>query len=255
MSSDAGVSTVTARAGLCRRVKRVFCAAIPKFVIDYMICLVTKTRFTDSSRIKRISRVVGALKRLFGLTVPMKLLLLVPYIVMVTKSLVGGPAVPIVVVSSTMTVMLTVLIRKFSFASYTTDVIDKFGVRVLRASVSLRGVMRRIPGLLRENNVDSVVGATLVTFYKFSFVKTLAMYKDVRLVLRQVVGRVRNAKRLVALAIVLKMVVVAMVKRTAIAFLVVNKVFHPRCVGHKLRSGGLSESLRSDVAIMRPLMP
>ena len=164
LSDSTNMSAIATETNLYQHIGHMFYTTVPGFIVSCIVYLVAGAHFASDSQVGQVDEIINTLGKLFNLSMPTGLLLLIPCVIVIAGSLMKKPTIPVMIISSAVAVVIAMAIQGFSFSDCAASMVSGFKMEMLHTSVDLENIVEQIPNLLQrwyefhdEHRIDGIL--------------------------------------------------------------------------------------------------
>lgn len=255
LSDSTNMSAIATETNLYQHIGHMFYTTVPGFIVSCIVYLVAGAHFASDSQVGQVDEIINTLGKLFNLSMPTGLLLLIPCVIVIAGSLMKKPTIPVMIISSAVAVVIAMAIQGFSFSDCAASMVSGFKMEMLHTSVDLENIVEQIPNLLQRGGMSSMMNTALMAFCGFSFIGALTVCGSMELILERIMKHIHGTGQLITLTVALGVVMITVIGEATVTFLMIGGMFRPEYIKRGLESKNLSRSLEDSITVVEPLVP
>lgn len=256
LSDSTNMSAIATGTNLYQHIGHMFYTTVPGFIISCIVYVIAGLHFASNAEISQVDEIISTLSKLFNLSMPVGLLLLIPPVIVIAGSLMKKPTIPVMILSSGVAVVIGVAVQGFSLTTCTTSMVSGFSMDMfVNPAINLDTVAEQIPRLLVRGGMSSMMNTALMAICGFSFIGALTVSGSLDVILARVMKHIHGTGQLITLTVVLGALVITVIGEATVTFLMIGGLFRSEYIKRGLESKNLSRSLEDSITVVEPLVP
>lgn len=256
LSDSTNMSAIATNTNLYQHIGHMFYTTIPGFIISCVVYVIAGMSFASSGEIGQVDAIIQTLARLFNLSMPVGILLLVPPIIVVIGSLRKKPTIPVMMISSAVAILIAIVVQGFSFATCATSMVSGFKMEMFSDSViDMENLVKEIPNLLQRGGMSSMMNTALMAFCAFGFIGALTVSGSLDVILERIMKHVHGTGQLITTTAILGVIIITVIGEASVTFLMIGGLFRAEYIKRGLETKNLSRTLEDSITVVEPLVP
>lgn len=256
LSDSTNMSAIATNTNLYQHIGHMFYTTVPGFIISCVVYVFAGLHFASSGEIGQVDAIIDALSKLFHLSMPVGLLLLVPPAIVLIGSLRKKPTIPVMMISSAVAVIIAITVQGFSFSTCATSMVSGFKMEMFaHPGMDINNIAAEVPALLQRGGMASMMNTALMAFCAFGFIGALTISGSLDVILDRIMKHIHGTGQLITLTAVLGVIIIIVIGEASVTFLMIGGLFRSEYIKRGLESKNLSRTLEDSITVIEPLVP
>ncbi len=256
LSDSTNMSAIATNTNLYQHIGHMFYTTVPGFIISCIVYVLAGLHFASSGEIGQVDTIIDTLSKLFNLSMPVGLLLLVPPVIVLIGSLKKKPTIPVMMISSAVAIVIAITVQGFSFSTCATSMVSGFKMEMFaNPAINLDGIVSEVPALLQRGGMASMMNTALMAFCAFGFIGALTISGSLDIILEKIMKHIHGTGQLITLTAVLGVIIILVIGEASVTFLMIGGLFRSEYIKRGLESKNLSRTLEDSITVVEPLVP
>lgn len=251
LSDTTNLAPIAVGSNLYDHIKHQLWTTLPSFILASIIYIFVGLKTGQAADTPEKVRVIMQfIEQNFNLNI----FLLLPVILVLGGSILKKPTIPVMVISSLISVVNGLVFQNLTLKQGFTSMLDGFNINMLKG-VSGTEVIPDILKLLNRGGASSMLGTVLMAYFAFSFAASIDVIGGFESIISRIVKRNSSTFKLIATTLGTCLSTVAVTCNGALSILLCGEMFKDSYKRAKLDPKNLSRCLEDAITVTETLMP
>lgn len=249
LSDTTNLAPIAAGSELYEHIRHMFYTTIPAAIISIVVYLVVGLKSSgQTTNPETVATMLSQLDSMYS----WNLLLLIPVFMIIFGSVKKWPAVPTMLSSSFVSIILGVILQGFTLKDGLTSLVKGFNVNMTGTETK---IIWEVTRLIDRGGVISVTGTTVLIFCAMGFAGIISVTGMLDTVLNSILKRVRSNTGIILSTIFSCFTMAFVTGSSYLSILIPGELFKDTYVKRGLHPKNLSRTLEDSGTVLVPLIP
>lgn len=254
LSDTTNLAPIAAGSNLYEHIKHMIWTTAPGFILSVIIYFIVgfSSNATEISSPENIKSIISTLDKMFDWNI----LLLLPLVIVLYGSITKKPVIPIMLISSVISIILGITLQGFSLKNGFLSVVDGFRIDMLHNDNFIAdNVIPDIVRLLNRGGMNSMMGTVLIAFCAFGFAGIVTKTGSLEVILSKIVSIIKTTFGLITSTCIASITMALVTGSSYLSILIPGELFSDTYKKMGLASKNLSRTLEDAGTVVVPLIP
>ncbi|HAS79817.1 MAG TPA: Na+/H+ antiporter NhaC [Fusobacteriaceae bacterium] len=249
LSDTTNLAPIAAGSELYEHIKHMFYTTVPAAIISVIVYLIVGLNSNgQTTPPETVTTMLSQLDSMYS----WNLLLLIPVFIIIFGSVKKWPAVPTMLSSSFISIILGIILQGFTLKDGLTSLVKGFNINMTGTETK---IIWEVTRLINRGGVVSVTGTTVLIFCAMGFAGIISVTGMLDTVLHSILKRVRSDSGIIISTIFSCFTMAFVTGSSYLSILIPGELFKNTYIERGLHPKNLSRTLEDSGTVLVPLIP